>query len=123
MLLRRLLLSRMLLVEVALQQTRQLLVRHRRRHRSPQRRLRMTIDGVVRVLVVKVVKVPEALPQGAEAADGRQGSRRRRPRQPGRRHGSQPVLGGGGGGEVIARDPRRRGGRQGLVDVEGPETK
>ena len=82
----------------------------------------MTIDGVVRVLVVKVVKVPEALPQGAEAADGRQGSRRR-PRQPGRRHGRQPVLGGSGGGELIARDPRGRGGRQGLVDVEGPETK
>ena len=120
MLLRLLLLSRMLLVEVALQQTRQFLVGHRRRHRPPERRLRMPIDGVV-VVVIVVVKVPEALPQGAEAADGRQGSRRR-PRQPGRRHGRQPVLGGGGGGELIARDPRGRGGRQCLVDVEGPET-
>ena len=68
----RLLLSRMLLVQIALQQTGQFLVRDRRRHRPSQRRLRVSIDGaVVAVLVVVVVEVPEALPQGTEAADGR----------------------------------------------------
>ena len=116
----RLLLSRMLLVQIALQQTGQFLVRDRRRHRPSQRRLRVSIDGaVVAALVVVVVEVPEALPQGTEAADGRQGgSSRRRRRQPGDGHGRRPVL--GGGGELIARDSRGRGGRQGLVDVEGP---
>ena len=116
----RLLLSRMLLVQIALQQTGQFLVRDRRRHRPSQRRLRVSIDGaVVAVLVVVVVEVPEALPQGTEAADGRQGGSRRWRRQPGDGHGRRPVL--GGGGELIARDSRGRGGRQGLVDVEGPE--
>ena len=114
------LLSRMLLIQVALQQARQLLVGHRRRHRPPQRRLRMTIDGAVWA-VVEVVEVPEALPQGAEAADGGQGGGRggrrgRRGRQPG--GGRQPAL---WVVELIARDPRGRGRRQGLVDVEGPE--
>ena len=117
----RLLLSRMLLVQITLQQTGQFLVRDRRRHRPSQRRLRVSVDGaVVAVLVVVVVEVPEALPQRTEAADGRQGgSSRRWRRQPGDGHGRRPVL--GGGGELIARDSRGRGGRQGLVDVEGPE--
>ena len=80
----------------------------------------MSIDGaVVAVLVVVVVEVPEALPQGTEAAYGRQGGSRRWRRQSGDGHGRRPVL--GGGGELIARDSRGRGGRQGLVDVEGPE--
>ena len=107
------LLSRMLLVEVVLQQTRQLLIRHCRRHRPPQRRLRMVIVEVMLVVVwvIVVVKVPEVLPQGAEAVDGRQGRRR----QPGGGEGRQPVL-------SIARDSRGRGGCEGLVDVEGPET-
>ena len=106
---------RVLLVQVALQQARQLLVRHGRRHRPPRRlrQVRLVVEvlrllGVV--LVVEVVKVPEVLLQGAEAADGRQG---------------RPGLGGVGrhpvrGGDLIARDPRGRGRRQGLVDVEGP---
>ena len=115
----RLLLSRMLLVQVALQQIGQFLVRNRGRHRPSQRRLRVPIDGVVvAVLVVVVVEVPEALPQGTEAADGRQGGSRWWRRQPGDGHGRRPVL---GGGELITRDSRGRGGRQGLVDVEGPE--
>ena len=112
-----LMLPRVLLVQVTLQQARQFLIRHGRRHCPPRRRRKMRLVLLVRevlllavVLVVEVVKVPEVLPQGAEAADGRQG---------------RPGLGGAArhpvrGGDLIARDPRGRGRRQGLVDVEGP---